>query len=254
MRNSIRRRCRVIIALAAMLPLPANALQSRLGVALVDTATLVPQNIPQNSNNFASPTSLCASSHDNDGECNYESNTFPFATRRSVISQTARAMFLGTVVISCASLSTIASAEGSDELYLAQPLGPPGADGTSTRPSAPLEYLLPATRVGIYIYQTLAAAEDIARLQKSGDHTSEKNQDAFSTLDSLVLSPPRFIKPDDRTIPKCRGGMHTKPRRSLVKLAWPPRNVKNVASNQSRPISFPSCSSRKFRMPGDLFF
>ena len=197
MRNSIRRRRRLIIALAAMLPLPANALQSRLGVAFVDTATLVPQNIPQNSNNFASPTSLCASSHDNDGECNYESNTFPFATRRSVISQAARAMFLGTVVISCASHSTIASAEGSDELYLAQPLGPPGADGTSTRPSAPLEYLLPATRVGIYIYQTLAAAEDIARLQKSEDHTSKKNRDAFSTLDSLVLSPPRFIKPDD---------------------------------------------------------
>ena len=106
-------------------------------------------------------------------------------------------MFLGTVAISCASLSTIASAEGSDELYLAQPLGPPGADGTSTRPSAPLEYLLPATRVGIYIYQTLSAAEGIARLQKSEDRTSEKNRDAFSTLDSLVLSPPRFIKPDD---------------------------------------------------------
>ena len=106
-------------------------------------------------------------------------------------------MFLGTVVISCASHSTIASAEGSDELYLAQPLGPPGADGTSTRPSAPLEYLLPATRVGVYIYQTLAAAEGIARLQKSEDHMSEKNRDAFSTLDSLVLSPPRFIKPDD---------------------------------------------------------
>ena len=178
MRNSIRRRRRVIIALAAMLPLPANALQSRLGVTFVDIVTLAPKNIPQNSNNFASPTSLCASSHDtsNDGECNYESNTFPFATRRSVISQAARAMFLGTVVISCASLSTIASAEGSDELYLAQPLGPPGADGTSTRPSAPLEYLLPATRVGIYIYQTLAAAEDIARLQKSEEHTSEKNE------------------------------------------------------------------------------
>ena len=194
MRNSIRRRRRVIIALAAMLTLPANAL---LGVAFVDIATLAPQNIPQNSNNFASPTSLCASSHDNDGECNYESNTFPFATRRAVISQAARSMFLGTAVMSCASLSTIASAEGSDDLYLAQPLGPPGADGTSTRPSAPLEYLLPATRVGIYIYQTLAAAEDIARLQKSEDHTSEKNRDAVSTLDSLLLSPPRFIKPDD---------------------------------------------------------
>ena len=125
MRNSIRRRRRVIIALAAMLPLPANALQSRLGVTFVDIVTLAPKNIPQNSNNFASPTSLCASSHDtsNDGECNYESNTFPFATRRSVISQAARAMFLGTVVISCASLSTIASAEGSDELYLRNLLG-----------------------------------------------------------------------------------------------------------------------------------
>jgi len=175
MRNSIRRRCRDIIALAAMLPFPVNAMQSHLGGAFVGTGTLVtPGKIPQNSNNFASPTSLCASSHDNDGECNYESNTFPFATRRSVISQAARAMFLGTVVISCASRSTIAYAEGSDELYLAQPLGPPGADGTSTRPSAPLEYLLPATRVGIYIYQTLAAAEDIERLQKSEDHTSEK--------------------------------------------------------------------------------
>ena len=198
MRNSIRRRCRDIIALAAMLPFPVNAMQSHLGGAFVGTGTLVtPGKIPQNSNNFASPTSLCVSSHDNDGECNYESNTFPFATRRSVISQAARAMFLGTVVISCASRSTIAYAEGSDELYLAQPLGPPGADGTSTRPSAPLEYLLPATRVGIYIYQTLAAAEDFARLQKSEDRTSEKNRDAFSTLDYLVLSPPRFIKPDD---------------------------------------------------------
>ena len=106
-------------------------------------------------------------------------------------------MFISNVGITCASHLAIASAEGSDELYLAQPLGPPGADGTSTRPSAPLEYLLPATRVGIYIYQTLAAAEDVARLQKSEDYTSEKIRDAFSKLDSLVLSPPTFIKPDD---------------------------------------------------------
>ena len=92
------------------------------------------------------------------------------------------------------------TAGGSDELYLAQPLGPPGADGKLTRPSAPLEYLVPAVRVGLYIYKTLSVAEEITKLQQKSDGSeadSAKLQDLWTKLDALILSPPIFIKSTD---------------------------------------------------------
>ena len=57
MRNSTRRRRRtsITIALAVILPFPANALQSHLCGALVDTVTMVTPKIPLNSYNFVPP-------------------------------------------------------------------------------------------------------------------------------------------------------------------------------------------------------
>lgn len=83
---------------------------------------------------------------------------------------------------------------------------PKTKDGSSnsnevTRPSAPLEYLLPAARVGVYIYQTLAIAEELAKLKSSdGVDSGPKMDGAIQMLDNLLLTPPSFIKSNDPTV------------------------------------------------------
>ena len=68
----------------------------------------------------------------------------------------------------------------SDPLYLARPIGISANNYESknsdvntkddaTRPSAPIEFLLPATRVGLYIYQLLSIAEELAQIKKEDD-------------------------------------------------------------------------------------
>lgn len=94
-----------------------------------------------------------------------------------------------------------ANANG-DGLSLAKPMGP----SDNSRPSAPLEYLLPAARVGIYIYQALAIVEEVGRLQQEAttsameDSAAAKAKDKVAKLDTLFLSPPPFIKSDDPTV------------------------------------------------------
>ena len=91
-------------------------------------------------------------------------------------------------------------AGGSDELYLAQPLGPPGTDGKLSRPYAPVEFLVPAARVGLYIYETFAVAEEITKLQQKSDggkDSATNMQNLWAKLDRLILSPPSFIKSTD---------------------------------------------------------
>jgi len=86
------------------------------------------------------------------------------------------------------------------DLYLAQPMGIP-TDGRSssssaeTLPSAPLKYLLPAARVGVYVYQTLAVAEEL-------ENSSNKSPEAevMQRLDNLLLFPPSFITSSDPTV------------------------------------------------------
>lgn len=71
-------------------------------------------------------------------------------------------------------------------------------NGAATRPSAPLPYLLPAARVGLYVYQTLAAAEEVSQQQKNADN---KNADAaMKKLDELLSSPLQFVTPSDPTV------------------------------------------------------
>jgi hypothetical protein len=110
-----------------------------------------------------------------------------------------------------------------EELYLARPMGiiSPMKDGVgspstsnsvgssnsrdaekngpATRPSAPLPYLLPAARVGLYVYQTLAAAEDVQRRNNNAD---SKNDDGImqKKLDELLSSPLEFVTPSDPTV------------------------------------------------------
>ena len=92
----------------------------------------------------------------------------------------------------------------SDPLYLARPIGI-GKDGdNSTRPSAPVEFLLPATRVGLYVYQLSGIVEELAQLKKDGSKPSSAAANTESVLmeqlDKLLLSPPSFIKSTDPTV------------------------------------------------------
>lgn len=90
------------------------------------------------------------------------------------------------------------------DLYLAQPMGIP-KDGRSSSssssaenlPSASLEYLLPAARVGVYVYQTLAVAEE---LENSSNKSQPEAEEVMQRLDNLLLFPPSFITSSDPTV------------------------------------------------------
>eukprot|EP00571_Detonula_confervacea_P015974 CAMPEP_0172306758 /NCGR_PEP_ID=MMETSP1058-20130122/7761_1 /TAXON_ID=83371 /ORGANISM="Detonula confervacea, Strain CCMP 353" /LENGTH=271 /DNA_ID=CAMNT_0013018741 /DNA_START=209 /DNA_END=1024 /DNA_ORIENTATION=+ len=78
--------------------------------------------------------------------------------------------------------------------------GSSSSGGGEIRPSASLEYLLPAARVGVYIYQALAATEELAKLQKMGDSDNSKMEAKIQILDNLLVTPPSFIKSNDPTV------------------------------------------------------
>jgi len=99
--------------------------------------------------------------------------------------------------------------------------GDSGTTTTPALPSAPLEYLLPAARVGVYIYQTLALAEDLSQLlsnnnnnSNEGDANNEKtatrkkkeatieklNNLLSSSSSSTTKKPSLFITPNDPTV------------------------------------------------------
>jgi len=155
-------------------------------------------------------------------------------------SGTSRRAFLGTT---CATIfigpPTIAIAQQDDnnrDLYLARPMGiakdgtnGDGGNGDSVSstnpplPSAPLEYLLPAARVGVYIYQTLALAEDLSLLLSNKNNNGEegdtnkiktsqqKKEATIEKLNNLLSSStkPSFITPNDPTV--TRGDPYTLP-------------------------------------------
>ena len=87
----------------------------------------------------------------------------------------------------------------SSELYLARPIGTAknGENGTIKRPSAPLAYLLPAARVGVYIYQTLNVARDIV-----SSHEDDNNalRQKINKLEKLLIDPPSFVKANDPSV------------------------------------------------------
>mmetsp|Transcript_17673 Transcript_17673/g.37203 ORF Transcript_17673/g.37203 Transcript_17673/m.37203 type:complete len:354 (+) Transcript_17673:112-1173(+) len=139
-------------------------------------------------------------------------------TRRSFVITTC------TSFVSVASISNIASppanaldsitqnetgaTSASSDLYLARPMGPSSKDGGNqiTRPSAPIEYLLPATRVGVYIYQLLALTEELDALTQQtaqNEATADANKTTPSKnktrrkLDDLFTNPPVFILSSD---------------------------------------------------------
>jgi hypothetical protein len=95
------------------------------------------------------------------------------------------------------------------DLNIAQPMGPSG----ESRPLAQLEYLLPAARVGIYIYQVLSITEELMTLQRTSSSTNEntnaivdeqkiavRRNDIVAKLDALLLTPPSFIKTSDPSV------------------------------------------------------
>ena len=93
-------------------------------------------------------------------------------------------------------------------MYLARPMGisPNKSDDISrrrnevTRPSAPLQYLLPAARVGLYVYQTLAAAEEVQNRLNDEGNNDEDNVTVLHKLDELLSSPPAFVTALDPTV------------------------------------------------------
>lgn len=136
-----------------------------------------------------------------------------FDTRRSFLSTTCTSLLVPPITQIIAPPPAIAQEVAQDEntssdLYLARPMGP-SKDGSNevTRPSAPTEYLLPAARVGVYIYQALAVTEDLVRVKSilsakasTGDGDVNKAQSAIQTLDNLFTSTPNFIRPDDPAV------------------------------------------------------
>jgi hypothetical protein len=99
-----------------------------------------------------------------------------------------------------------------DPLYLARPIGIRSSssndgDNAVARPSAPIEFLLPATRVGLYIYQLLGMAEELAqikkdkRLSKTAVAHHQKESELIEQIEKLLVSsPPTFIKSTDPTV------------------------------------------------------
>ena len=100
-----------------------------------------------------------------------------------------------------------------DPLYLARPIGIRSSssndgDNAVARPSAPIEFLLPATRVGLYIYQLLGMAEELAQIKKDKSRLSktavahhQKESELIEQIEKLLVSsPPTFIKSTDPTV------------------------------------------------------
>jgi hypothetical protein len=71
-----------------------------------------------------------------------------------------------------------------------------GNKDATPRPSAPIEYLLPAARVGIYVYKTLSVAESLASANIGNDAIQSK----LDELESLLIHPPSFITANDPTV------------------------------------------------------
>ena len=100
-----------------------------------------------------------------------------------------------------------ASVAAADDLSLAKPMSP----------STSVEYLLPAARVRMYVYQLVSMIEDIDRLQQQQDKAgisavddpmisnssglSTKKSESVAQLDALLVSsPPTFITQKDPTV------------------------------------------------------
>jgi hypothetical protein len=117
----------------------------------------------------------------------------------SLLALNRRDLIRGVTTVAIAKRLTTTPAiadETSSELYLARPLGlSTNRDKNAiARPSAPIEYLLPATRVGVYIYACLSLAEAISAKEKE-----EGVQAKLDELEDLLVNPPCFVKPSDPT-------------------------------------------------------
>jgi len=103
----------------------------------------------------------------------------------------------------------------SEPLYLARPIGISFRDGKNysdtkddtsvARPSAPIEFLLPATRVGLYIYQLLSIAEELARIKNENSLSISSSPAAAESslierFDNVLMSSPSFIKSSDPNV------------------------------------------------------
>jgi len=125
-------------------------------------------------------------------------NAAHVSDRRVVFTNIFGAVFgLSSGILLSAPSSSFA--EEIEGLYLAQPMGP---TGESSRPTAPIEYLVPAARVGFYIHQALAIVEDIAQLANSSkdDERQKRIDDNIAKLDILFAKPPSFIKSSDPSV------------------------------------------------------
>jgi hypothetical protein len=110
-----------------------------------------------------------------------------------------RDLIHGITTIAIANILTTSSPaiadDSSSELYLARPMGLTTTNGVKdaiSRPSAPIEYLLPAARVGVYIYTCVNLAEAIAAKEKEDGLLAKLDE-----LENLLVNPPSFVKSSD---------------------------------------------------------
>jgi hypothetical protein len=79
-------------------------------------------------------------------------------------------------------------------------------DTSVARPSAPIEFLfLPATRIGLYIYQLLSIAEELARIKNENSLSRSSSPAAAESslierFDNVLMSSPSFIKSSDPNV------------------------------------------------------
>ena len=119
-------------------------------------------------------------------------------TRRTALGRISFLTLANFGVVLSPKIPSYALEDEKGDLSLAQPMGPSG----DSRPSAPLEFLLPAARVGVYIYQLFSFTEQLVKLQQdSADNAStEEQKNVIAKLDALLLSPPSFINAKDPSV------------------------------------------------------
>lgn len=125
--------------------------------------------------------------------CSAQTN-LEVSIREGTHSQKERRLFLSDLISSCcvvgltnAALPHAAVADGKVE---------------GSKPYAPLENLLPATRVRVLLDQAVDTASALVRLQKEGTPSDGTSEDLIAKLKSFLLEPQEFIKPEEALMSK----------------------------------------------------
>ena len=162
-----------------------------------------------NANPSSLTTTLSSSSSSSSSDCHhqYYPPTVLEDRRGALVKLTLLLVPATTTTTLFLTTLSPASVAAADDLSLAKPMSP----------STSVEYLLPAARVRMYVYQLVSMIEDIDRLQQQQDKAeistvddpmignrnglSTKKSESVAQLDALLVSsPPTFITQKDPTV------------------------------------------------------